>query len=329
MKNILVVGGAGYIGSHMCKFLWDHGYQPIVLDNLVRGHRQAVRWGPFVKGAASEDKKLKKIFSDHTIDAVMHFAAYCYVGESVKNPSAYYLNNVAETVKLLHAMVEANIQYFIFSSSCAVYGDPIEFPITETHPLKPINPYGHSKRMVEQILDDFHDAYGLKFISLRYFNAAGADPDGELGEDHRPETHLIPLVLQVALGKKEAIHIYGDDYSTEDGTCIRDYIHVNDLAGAHLLALEKLLDGHGVEKFNLGNSKGYSVREVIDIARQATGAAIPEKIVDRRPGDPPALVGSNINAISKLNWQLKYPDLHTIIETSWKWLQQNPNGYTS
>ena len=181
MKNILVVGGAGYIGSHMCKFLWNHGYQPIVLDNLVRGHQQTVRWGPFVKGAASNDQKLKKIFLDHKIDAVMHFAAYCYVGESVENPYIYYLNNVAETLKLLHSMVEANILYFIFSSSCAVYGNPIESPITESHSLAPVNPYGHSKRMVEQILDDFHDAYDLKFISLRYFNAAGSDPDGELG----------------------------------------------------------------------------------------------------------------------------------------------------
>ena len=329
MKNILVVGGAGYIGSHMCKYLSNHGYQPIVLDNLVHGHRQAVKWGPFIEGSLSDSRLLRKIFFDYTISAVMHFAAFCYVGESVENPSAYYLNNFAETLNLLQAMIERKVFYFIFSSTCAVYGEPIEIPIMENHPLEPVNPYGRSKLMVEQALDDFHAAYGLKFISLRYFNAAGADSDGEIGEDHRPETHLIPLTLQIALGQRSVIHIFGNDYPTRDGTCIRDYIHIEDLAQAHLLALERILSGESSEIFNLGNGQGYSVREVIEVSRQITGKPILEKIVDRRPGDPAVLIGSNKKAISSIGWTPRYPDLHSIIETAWQWHKKHPNGYTN
>lgn len=271
MKNILIVGGAGYIGSYMCKYLANNGYNPIVLDNLVYGHREAVRWGPFVEGSMADSKLLKQIFSKYQIVAVMHFAAFCYVGESVTAPAKYYRNNVADTINLLEVMVEKNVSNFIFSSSCATYGEPVEIPITEEHPQNPINPYGRTKLMVEQILDDFKSAYGLESVSLRYFNAAGADPDGELGEDHRPETHLIPLVLQTALGQRKAINIFGDNYPTKDGTCIRDYIHIVDLAEAHFLALKRLMNGLPGGKYNLGNGDGYSVGEVIETARKITG----------------------------------------------------------
>ncbi|MBW1993924.1 MAG: UDP-glucose 4-epimerase GalE [Deltaproteobacteria bacterium] len=327
MKNILVVGGAGYIGSYMCKYLSRQGYQPIVLDNLSRGHQQAVKWGPLIKGECRDTDLLRYIFSTYRIAAVMHFAAFCYVGESVENPSAYYFNNVAQTLKLLQEMLRANVLIFLFSSTCAVYGEPVGIPIAETHPQRPINPYGRSKLMVEQILEDFHAAYGLKFASLRYFNAAGADPDGQLGEDHRPETHLIPLTLQVALGQREKIQIFGDDCATKDGTCIRDYIHIQDLASAHLLALERLLGGRCREIFNLGTGRGYSVREVIKVAREISGRPIPEEVVQRRPGDPAVLVSSNEKAIAELKWTPRYSDLYSIIETAWQWHKTHPTGY--
>ena len=327
MKNILIVGGAGYIGSYMCKYLANNGYNPIVLDNLVYGHREAVRWGPFIEGSMADSKLLKQIFSKYQIVAVMHFAAFCYVGESVTLPAKYYRNNVANTINLLEVMVEKNVSSFIFSSSCATYGEPVEIPITEEHPQNPINPYGRTKLMVEQILDDFRSAYGLESVSLRYFNAAGADPDGELGEDHRPETHLIPLVLQTALGQRKAINIFGDNYPTKDGTCIRDYIHIVDLAEAHFLALKRLMNGLPGGKYNLGNGDGYSVGEVIETARKITGKTIPINIVDRRPGDPAVLVGSSKKAASELGWKPKFPDLYTIIETAWKWHSRCPEGY--
>lgn len=257
----------------------------------------------------------------------MHFAAFAYVGESVENPLMYYKNNVSETISILQQMTESNIPHSIFSSTCAVYGEPNETPIPENHPKNPINPYGRSKLMVEQILDDFHHAYGLESVSLRYFNAAGADPEGELGEDHSPESHLIPLTLQVALQQRNAIHIFGDDYPTKDGTCIRDYIHIEDLAQAHLLALERLLDGKPGGTFNLGNGEGYSVKEVIDAARKVTGKSIPVKISARRPGVPAVLVGSSRKAFSELGWQPNYPDLHTIMETAWRWHRDHPDGY--
>jgi len=325
--HILVVGGAGYIGSHMCKYLAKHGYNPVVLDNLVYGHEEAVKWGPFYKGSMENKDLLNHIFTNHKIAAVMHFAAYCYVGESVTEPAKYYRNNVSNTAILLEEMVKCGINNFIFSSSCATYGEPIEIPITEKHPQNPVNPYGRTKLMVEQMLADFHHAYGLKHTCLRYFNAAGADPECEIGEDHRPETHLIPLILQAALGKKEAINIFGDDYPTPDGTCIRDYIHVYDLAQAHLLALEKLLNGFTKGQYNLGNGEGHSVKEVIKKASKITGQAIPVKITGRRPGDPAVLIGSSKRAIEALGWKPQFADIETIIETAWKWHKNHPGGY--
>ena len=327
MKKILVTGGAGYIGSYACKTLAKKGFEPIVLDNLVYGHPEAVRWGLFVKGDISDKNLLTQVFSTHDIAAVMHFAAFCYVGDSVSDPRRYYHNNVASTLSLLDVMIKQKINNFIFSSTCAVYGEPHEIPITETHVKNPINPYGRTKLVVEMMLNDFFHAYGLDYVSLRYFNAAGADPDGELGEDHRPETHLIPLVLQTALGQREAIDIYGDTYSTADGTCVRDYIHIDDLAQAHVLALERLLDKGTGGIYNLGNGTGYSVRQVIDTACRVTGKAIPSKIVDRRPGDPPVLVGSSEKAAGELNWTPRFAGLDAIIETAWKWHSAHPNGY--
>jgi len=325
--HILVVGGAGYIGSHMCKYLAKHGYNPVVLDNLVYGHEEAVKWGPFYKGSMENKDLLNHIFTNHKIAAVMHFAAYCYVGESVMEPAKYYRNNVSNTSILLEEMVKCGINNFIFSSSCATYGEPIEIPITEKHPQNPVNPYGRTKLMVEQMLADFHHAYGLKHTCLRYFNAAGADPECEIGEDHRPETHLIPLILQAALGKKEAINIFGDDYPTPDGTCIRDYIHVYDLAQAHLLALEKLLNGFTKGQYNLGNGEGHSVKEVIKKASKITGQAIPVRITGRRPGDPAVLIGSSKRAIEAIGWKPQFADIETIIETAWKWHKNHPGGY--
>jgi UDP-glucose 4-epimerase len=325
--NILVVGGAGYIGSYMCKYLAKHGHIPVVLDNLIYGHQQSVKWGPFYKGSIDDYGLLKKIFSVHPIEAVMHFAAFCYVGESVIKPAEYYENNVSATVTLLRAMVDAKVRHFIFSSSCAVYGEPIEIPISENHPKNPVNPYGRTKLMVETILSDFHAAYDFRFECLRYFNAAGADPDGELGEDHSPETHLIPLVLQAALTNKQAVNIYGDDYPTKDGTCIRDYIHIDDLAQAHFLVLERLLNGEAGGQYNLGNGNGHSVKDVIDVASIVTGKPIPVIFAARRAGDPSTLVSSSKKAMSELGWQPRYPNLEKIIETAWLWHKSHPNGY--
>lgn len=327
MSNILVVGGAGYIGSHMCKVLGQNGHTPIVLDNLIYGHRNAVRWGPFVEGAVEDRSLLDRVFSEYAIDAVMHFAAYCYVGESVTEPAKYYRNNVANTLSLLEVMVEKNIDKFLFSSTCATYGKALSLPLTETHRQAPVNPYGRSKLMVEQILADYKAAYGMTYTALRYFNAAGADPAGEIGEDHRPETHLIPLVLKTALGQNETVRIFGDDYPTEDGTCVRDYIHVMDLAQAHLLALEQLLAGDPGDVYNLGNGNGYSVREIVRVARQVTGRPIPAVIAERRPGDPAVLIGSSDKAIDRLGWRPAFADLATIVETAWQWHQANPDGY--
>ena len=327
MKNILVLGGAGYIGSHMCKYLANNGYNPIVLDNLICGHRQAVKWGPFIEGSIGDSNLLRHVFSEHQFVAVMHFAAFCYVGESVTDPNKYYRNNVSDTLNLLKVMVEKNVNNFIFSSSCATYGEPVEIPISEQHPQNPISPYGRTKLMVEQILDDFKEAYGLEFVCLRYFNAAGADPDAEIGEDHKPETHLIPLVLQTALGQRERIEIFGDDCPTKDGTCIRDYIHINDLAQAHFLALEKLLNGQSGGKYNIGNGQGYSIKEVINVARDITGKSISSRIIGKRQGDPAILIGSSEKATNDLGWNPQFPDLHTIIKTAWEWHCSHPDGY--
>jgi len=329
MAAILVTGGAGYVGSCVCKSLARAGYTPVVLDNLVAGHRAAVRWGRFFQGHIDDGALLKEIFTSFDIAAVMHFAAFCYVGDSVKEPARYYRNNVAATLALLTAMVESGVSNFIFSSSCAVYGNPGEIPISETHPTCPVNPYGRTKLMVEMMLRDLSEANGLHAVSLRYFNAAGADPEGELGEDHRPETHLIPLVLQVALGKRPHIEIYGDDYPTKDGTCVRDYIHIDDLARAHILALERLLDGSAGGAYNLGNGTGYSVREVIETARRVTGRPIVEKVSQRRAGDPPVLVSAGKKAAAELNWSARFTSLDAIVETAWRWHMRHPDGYGS
>jgi UDP-glucose 4-epimerase len=323
--TILVTGGAGYIGSHAVLALQEAGYRVVILDNLVYGHQdiaETVLQTELIVGDTNDRAILDQLFASHDIAAVMHFAAYAYVGESVTKPDKYYRNNVIGTLTLLEAMVAANIKNFVFSSTCATYGVPNQVPIPEDHPQAPINPYGATKLMVERILADFDPAYDFKSVSFRYFNAAGADPAGRLGEDHNPETHLIPLVLQTALGKRESVAIFGTDYDTLDGTCIRDYIHVTDLAQAHVLGLEYLLKGNDSAIFNLGNGNGFSVKEVIETARQVTGKPILAIEHDRRPGDPPALVGSGDRARQILGWNPQYADLNQIIAHAWAWHQQ-------
>jgi UDP-glucose 4-epimerase len=328
-STILVTGGAGYIGSHAVLALQQAGYTVIILDNLVYGHRdiaEGVLNAPLIVGDTTDRLLLDQLFTEHPIAAVMHFAAYAYVGESVQNPAKYYHNNVVGTLILLEAMEAAGIKNLVFSSTCATYGVPHHIPIAEDHPQAPINPYGMSKLMVEQMLADFSTAYGLCSVSFRYFNAAGADPQGRLGEDHNPETHLIPLTLLTALGKRESISVFGTDYDTPDGTCIRDYIHVTDLAIAHVLGLEYLLNGGATAVFNLGNGNGFSVQAVIDTAQQVTGREIQAVACDRRPGDPPALVGSSDKARSVLRWQPQYPELEAIITHAWQWHQHRHGG---
>lgn len=327
MNEILVVGGAGYIGSHMCKYLAGQGCLPVVLDNLSQGHREAVKWGPLFEGNLDDRSLLTKVFKAHEIKAVMHFAAFCYVGESVVKPLKYYRNNVAATLELLEGMQEAGVNNLIFSSTCATYGEPDFLPITEEHPQNPINPYGQSKLMMEKIFADLDEADGLKTVCLRYFNAAGADPEGELGEDHDPETHLLPLVLQTAMGQREALTVFGDDYPTDDGTCIRDYIHITDLAQAHFLSLQHLLKGGQSRQYNLGNGNGSSILDVLETAKQVTGRKIPYSFSSRRAGDPAVLIGSSAKAISELGWKPEYAELDKILETAWKWLKDHPHGY--
>ena len=319
MKRTLVTGGAGYIGSHACKALAKAGYQPVVYDNLVYGHDWAVRWGPLEQGDITDRTRLDEVIQQYRPEAVMHFAAYAYVGESVQEPGKYYRNNVAGTLTLLEAARDHHIARFIFSSTCASYGVPNQIPISEDHPQQPINPYGWSKLMIEQILRDFDTAHGLRSISLRYFNAAGADPDGEIGEAHDPETHLIPLVLDAASGRREAITVFGADYNTPDGTCIRDYIHVSDLAEAHVLALRALEQGAPSTVYNLGNGQGFSVREVIECARRVTACEIPVQVGPRRAGDPPRLIGSAVRSQRELGWRAQYSDLDIIMQTAWAW----------
>ncbi|WP_341739159.1 UDP-glucose 4-epimerase GalE [Microcoleus sp. CAWBG640] len=320
--TILVTGGAGYIGSHAVLALKHAGYNVLILDNLVYGHSDLVEQVlkvELVVGDTNDRALLDKIFATHNIAAVMHFSAYAYVGESVTDPAKYYRNNVIGTITLLEAMIAAGVKKIVFSSTCATYGVPQKIPLTEDHPQHPINPYGTTKLMVEQILSDFDTAYNFKSVCFRYFNAAGADPSGLLGEDHNPETHLIPLVLLTALDKRDSISIFGTDYDTPDGTCIRDYIHVNDLASAHLLGLEYLLNGGKSDVFNLGNGGGFSVKEVIEAAREVTGKEIKTVECDRRPGDPPALVGSSEKAIKTLGWSPEYPHIKDIISHAWEW----------
>jgi len=323
--TILVTGGAGYIGSHAVLALKQSGYEVIVLDNLVYGHRELVEsvlQVELVVGDTNDRALLDDLFASRSIAAVLHFAAYAYVGESVLEPAKYYRNNVVGTLTLLEAMHTARIPALVFSSTCATYGEPTILPIPEDHPQAPINPYGRSKWMVEHILNDFERAYGLRSVQFRYFNAAGADPAGRLGEDHDPEAHLIPLLLLTALGKRESVSLFGTDYPTADGTCIRDYIHVMDLAIAHVLGLEYLLKGGETTVINLGNGNGFSVREVIEMARLVTQRPIAVRESTRRPGDPPVLVGSSAKARQLLGWQPQYSDLQTIIEHAWQWHQK-------
>jgi len=317
--NVLVVGGAGYIGSHMVKMLSKAGHEVTTLDNLSNGYEDAVKYGEFVKGDIADARLLDTLFSDHSFDGVMHFASYIQVGESVEKPSMYYRNNVSNTQVLLDAMVEHGVKCFIFSSTAATFGEPDYTPIDEAHAQNPINPYGHSKLMVEQILRDFDHAYGLKSVSLRYFNAAGADPEGELGERHIPETHLIPLVLQAASGRRDSITIFGSDYDTPDGTCIRDYIHINDLCSAHLLGLEHLVAGGETKAYNMGNGTGYSIKELIDVAKEVTGSDFTVLMGERRDGDPARLVADSSLLQKELGWEPEFADLGMIIRHAWEW----------
>lgn len=319
---ILIVGGAGYIGSHINKKLSKQGYETVVFDNLSYGHADFVKWGQFHQGDLGNIDDIRGVFKKYPIDAVMHFAAFTYVGESVEDPQKYYQNNLCNTLNLLQVMIEEDVKYLVFSSTCATYGEPEVIPITEKHPQNPINPYGKAKLMVEQVLDDYSHAYGLKYVLLRYFNAAGADPEAEIGELHNPETHLIPLIMDVASDIREKIQIYGTDYPTPDGTCIRDYIHVVDLADAHIKALEYLQGNGESDAFNLGNGQGFSVKHVIETAKKITGKEIKAEEVERRPGDPPVLIGSSDKAKEMLGWDPKYHELSYIIETAWKWHQK-------
>jgi UDP-glucose 4-epimerase len=322
--SVLVTGGAGYIGSHAAKALSNHGFRVIILDNLVYGHRDLVEShlkSELIVGDIRNQELLEDLFSKRKIDAVMHFAAYAYVGESVVEPAKYYQNNVVGTISLLDTMRKHNINNLVFSSTCATYGVPNHIPIDENHPQIPINPYGASKLMIERILKDYDIAYGLKSIVFRYFNAAGADPDGQLGEDHSPETHLIPLVLQAASGQCSSVSIFGTDYGTPDGTCVRDYIHVSDLAEAHVLGLEYLQKNQTSQVFNLGNGNGFSVKEVVDTAKQVSGKEISIVECPRRSGDPAMLIGSATKAREMLDWQPNYPELETIIQHAWNWHQ--------
>lgn len=323
--TILVVGGAGYIGTHMVADLLRAGYEVVTLDNLCRGHRELILGGTFIEGDLGNAALLDDIFSRHSITAVMHFAAYSIVSESVKNPLVYYRNNITRTIELLDAMIRYRVKRFIFSSTAAVYGEPIKVPITEDHPCYPTNPYGATKLAVERLLADCAQSHDLKYISLRYFNAAGADISGKLGERHEPETHLIPLVLQVATGERMNIQIFGTDYPTPDGSCVRDYVHVSDLTQAHLLALKSLLRGGDSAVYNLGNSRGYSVRDVIQTARYVTGHPIPAITADRRPGDPAMLIADSEKICRELDWKPRYEDLKTIIKTAWAWHQHEVN----
>ena len=320
--KILVVGGAGYIGSHMVKMLNLQGIDVVTYDNLVTGYEDAVRYGAFVEGDLADIEALNSLFTTHQFDAVMHFASYIQVGESVQKPAMYYENNVANTLNLLNAMVKHDVKYFVFSSTAAIFGTPNYVPIDEEHPKAPINPYGRSKLMIEEILADFDKAYGLKSACLRYFNAAGADPDGELGERHEPETHLIPLILQAASGRRDSITVFGTDYDTPDGTCIRDYIHINDLCDAHLLALDKIMKEQCSTAFNLGNGDGYSVKEVLKTAEAVVGQAIPTQYGERRTGDPDRLVADSKRAREELGWIPKFSELNEIISHAWQWEQK-------
>ena len=335
---ILICGGAGYIGSHMVRTLLEAGRTPVILDDLSTGHRQSVPQGvELVEGSLADRAALGKLFRRRTFAGVMHFSAHIDVGESVANPRKYYRNNLANGLNLLEAMLDAGVKRLVFSSSCAVCGQPDRIPLDEDCGVHPISPYGQTKAMFEQILRDFESAYGLRWAALRYFNAAGAMPDGSIGEDHDPETHLIPLVLRAALAvqrpklfrkRPPPLRIFGGDYDTPDGTCIRDYVHVLDLASAHIAALDYLAGGGASGPFNLANEQGFSVRQIIEVCEKVTGVTIPHQVGPRRPGDPPRLIGSAERARRVLGWQPRYGGIETIIQTAWRWHESHPRGYT-
>lgn len=322
-KNVLVTGGAGYIGSHACKALAQAGYTPVTFDNLVYGHEWAVKWGPLERGDILDRARLDAVLEHYQPIAIMHFAAFAYVGESVTDPGKYYRNNVGGSLTLIEAARDHNVQKIVFSSTCATYGTPDQLPITEDTPQRPINPYGATKLMVERILADFSAAHDIDYIALRYFNAAGADPDNMIGEDHDPETHLIPLVLDAASGRRPNVTIFGTDYETPDGTCVRDYIHVSDLADAHVRALEALIEGTPSQVFNLGLGFGFSVLDVVHAVEAVTGLKVPVVHGARRAGDPAALVSDPSKANDVLGWQPTHRDLEEIVATAWGWHQKN------
>lgn len=320
MKNILVVGGAGYIGSHTVNLLKKSGYNPIIYDNLSKGYAKVadVLDVKLIIGDLGDRDKLKEVFEKEKIDAVMHFAAFIEVGESVLKPAMYYENNVGKVINLLNQMVESGVKYFVFSSTAATFGEPKEEKIDENHAQEPINPYGQSKKMVELMLKDYEKAYGLKSVVLRYFNAAGSDMDGLIGENHTPESHLIPVILQAASGTRESIKIFGTDYPTEDGTCIRDYIHVYDLAKAHILGMDRMMKENVSMDYNLGNGAGYSVKEIVDMVKKVTEVDFKVEETDRRPGDPAILIANPTKIMSEMNWDAEY-SLEDIISSAWKW----------
>ena len=325
---ILVAGGAGYIGSHMVKDLIEHGEDVVVADNLSTGHRDAINpKAKFYEGDIRDRKFLDKVFDNEDITAVVHFAAFSIVPESMSKPLKYFDNNTGGMITLLEAMRDHNIKYIVFSSTAATYGVPEHMPIKETDPQNPINPYGLSKLMMEKMMAWADKAYGIKFVALRYFNVAGAAPDGTIGEDHGPETHLVPIILQVAQGKRKELSIFGDDYNTPDGTNVRDYVHVMDLADAHILAIKYLEAGNKSNAFNLGSSTGFSNKQMLEAAREVTGKPIPAKMAPRRPGDPDSLVAASDKARTILGWKPKYDDVHNIIATAWKWHSTHPKGY--
>jgi UDP-glucose-4-epimerase GalE len=324
--GVLVTGGAGYIGSHAAKALQRAGYRVVVFDNLSAGHRQAVRYGPLVEGDVTDVAAVRRAIRQHDVSAVMHFAALLDVGESVREPVRYYRNNVVGAVSVLEAMVAEGIRRFVFSSTCATYGEPIRTPIDETHPQQPINSYGETKLAVERALVHYERAYGLHWMALRYFNAAGADPDAEIGEDHSPEIHLIPRAIDAATGGP-GLQVFGDDYPTPDGTCLRDYIHVSDLADAHVRALASLVETGKSAAYNLGTGRPHSVRQVIDAVQQVTGRQVPWTMASRRPGDPAVLYAAPEKAQTELRWTPRFPKIESIVGTAWAWHQRHPNGY--
>jgi UDP-glucose-4-epimerase GalE len=325
-RAVLVTGGAGYIGSHACKALARAGYRVVVYDNFVAGHRQAVKFGDLVEGDIADVAAVRAAIARHGVSAVMHFAAFLDVGESVRDPARYYRNNVVGALGVLEAMAAEHVTTFVFSSTCATYGEPVETPIAETHPQRPINSYGETKLAIERALPHFERAYGIHSTALRYFNAAGADPDGEIGEDHSPEIHVIPRAIEAATGGPP-MQIFGDDYPTPDGTCLRDYIHVSDLADAHVLALEAIVETGRSGAYNLGTGRPHSVREVIHAAEQVTGRAVPHTIGPRRPGDPAVLYAAPHRAQQELHWMPKLAALDTIVRTAWNWHRAHPRGY--